>query len=105
MSGMEFDESREATVAQLPERGEVSERVAEAFRLVPRHRFLPDFDPEAAYRDEPIVTKRDEEGRPISSSSQPAIMGIMLDQLDVRPGHRVLEIGAGTGYNAALLAH
>ncbi|MEU7834027.1 MULTISPECIES: methyltransferase, FxLD system [unclassified Nonomuraea] len=102
---MEFDEYREAMVAQLLERGEVSERVAEAFRLVPRHRFLPDFDPEAAYRDEPIVTKRDEEGRPISSSSQPAIMGIMLDQLDVRPGHRVLEIGAGTGYNAALLAH
>ncbi|MCA2226517.1 methyltransferase, FxLD system [Nonomuraea aurantiaca] len=102
---MEFDEYREAMVAQLLERGEVSERVAEAFRLVPRHRFLSDFDPEAAYRDEPIVTKRDAEGRPISSSSQPAIMGIMLDQLDVRPGHRVLEIGAGTGYNAALLAH
>ncbi|HUR02950.1 MAG TPA: methyltransferase, FxLD system [Nonomuraea sp.] len=102
---MEFDEHREAMVAQLLERGQVSGRVAEAFRLVPRHRFLPEFDPVAAYRDEPIVTKRDEEGRPISSSSQPAIMAIMLDQLDVRPGERVLEIGAGTGYNAALLAH
>src|SRR5215204_4057723 len=43
-------------------------------------------------------------GRPISSSSQPAIMAVMLDQLDVRPGQRVLEIGTGTGYNAALLA-
>ncbi|MEU7859258.1 methyltransferase, FxLD system [Nonomuraea sp. NPDC049141] len=102
---MEFDEHREAMVAQLLERGEVSDRVAEGFRLVPRHLFLPEFDPAAAYRDEPIVTKRDEEGRPISSSSQPAIMGIMLDQLDVRPGDRVLEIGAGTGYNAALLAY
>jgi protein-L-isoaspartate O-methyltransferase len=49
------------------------------------------------------VTKRDEAGQPISSSSQPAIMAIMLDQLDLAPGLRVLEIGAGTGYNAALL--
>src|SRR5262245_20506986 len=44
-------------------------------------------------------------GEVVSSSSQPEIMAIMLEQLDVRPGHRVLEIGAGTGYNAALLAH
>jgi protein-L-isoaspartate(D-aspartate) O-methyltransferase len=43
-------------------------------------------------------------GEVISSSSQPEIMATMLAQLDVRPGHRVLEIGAGTGYNAALLA-
>ena len=42
---------------------------------------------------------------PLSSSSQPAIMARMLELLDVQPGERVLEIGAGTGYNAALLAH
>jgi len=51
------------------------------------------------------VTKRDAEGQPISSSSQPAIMAIMLDQLTLEAGHRVLEIGAGTGYNAALIRH
>src|SRR5262245_11528671 len=45
------------------------------------------------------------DGEVVSSSSQPAIMAIMLEQLDVWPGQRVLEIGAGTGYNAALLAH
>jgi protein-L-isoaspartate(D-aspartate) O-methyltransferase len=82
-----------------------SERVAAALHTVPRHLFLPEQRPEAAYRDDAIVTKRDEAGQPISSSSQPAIMAIMLDQLDLAPGHRVLEIGAGTGYNAALMSH
>ena len=51
------------------------------------------------------MTKRDADGQPISSSSQPAIMAIMLDQLTLAPGQRVLEIGAGTGYNAALMQH
>jgi protein-L-isoaspartate(D-aspartate) O-methyltransferase len=79
--------------------------VADALRAVPRHVFLPELEPEAAYRDEAIVTKRDADGQPISSSSQPTIMAIMLDQLGLAPGQRVLEIGAGTGYNAALLKH
>jgi protein-L-isoaspartate(D-aspartate) O-methyltransferase len=82
-----------------------SEPVAAALRAVPRHLFLPEQPPAAAYRDEAIVTKRDEAGQPISSSSQPAIMAIMLVQLGLAPGHRVLEIGAGTGYNAALISH
>src|SRR5580700_11713939 len=82
-----------------------SERVAAALHAVPRHVFLPDLRPEAAYRDDAIVTKRDADGQPISSSSQPAIMAIMLDQLDLASGQRVLEIGAGTGYNAALISH
>jgi len=82
-----------------------SDLVAAALRAVPRHLFLPELPPEAAYRDDAIVTKRDADGQGISSSSQPAIMAIMLDQLDLAPGHRVLEIGAGTGYNAALIAH
>ena len=55
------------------------------------------------YRDEAIVTRRDAHGMPTSSSSQPAIMAQMLGMLDVHDGHRVLEVGAGTGYNAALL--
>src|SRR5215813_12418723 len=70
-----------------------------------RHLFLPHLPPEDAYLDDAIVTKRDADGQPISSSSQPAIMAIMLDQLTLAPGQRVLEIGAGTGYNAALMRH
>jgi protein-L-isoaspartate(D-aspartate) O-methyltransferase len=78
--------------------------VANAFRAVPRHLFLPDVPLERVYSDEAIATKT-EAGRAISSSSQPAMMAIMLEQLELQPGQRVLEIGAGTGYNAALMAH
>lgn len=81
------------------------ERVAAALIAVPRHVFLPEVPPESTYRDEAIVTKRDSQGLPISSSSQPSIMAIMLHQLGLAPGQQVLEIGAGTGYNAALIAH
>jgi protein-L-isoaspartate(D-aspartate) O-methyltransferase len=77
--------------------------VETAFRVVPRHLFLPSVAPEQAYRDEAIPTKYLDE-QAISSSSQPAIMAIMLEQLDLKPGQHVLEIGAGTGYNAALMA-
>ncbi|MQA84129.1 MAG: methyltransferase domain-containing protein [Streptosporangiales bacterium] len=79
------------------------ERVVEAFRTVPREAFVPGVPLERVYADQALVTKRDEDGIPISSSSQPSIMAAMLQQLDTRPGHRVLEVGAGTGYNAALL--
>ena len=106
--------SDDASLAELRERlvadvlansGIRDERIAAALRDVPRHLFLPHLPPEEAYLDDAIVTKRDAEGQPISSSSQPAIMAIMLDQLDLAPGQRVLEIGAGTGYNAALISH
>ncbi|MEU6742302.1 methyltransferase, FxLD system [Streptosporangium sandarakinum] len=96
---------REEMVARVRGRGGIGEEVAGALRAVPRHLFLPEVPPGAAYRDEAVVTRRDAEGRPVSSSSQPTIMALMLEQLGVEPGHRVLEIGAGTGYNAALLAH
>lgn len=78
--------------------------VADALRMVPRHLFLPDEPLDRAYADEAIVTKWSADRMPLSSASQPAMVAIMLEQLAVQPGMRVLEIGAGTGYNAALLA-
>ncbi|MFG2578082.1 methyltransferase domain-containing protein [Streptomyces malaysiensis] len=57
-----------------------------------------------AYADAPLAT-RVRDGELITSSSQPSLMARMLHALQVRDGDRVLEIGAGTGYNAALLAH
>ena len=97
---------RERLVAEvLQTSGIGDERIAAALRDVPRHLFLPHLPPQDAYLDDAIVTKRDADGQPISSSSQPAIMAIMLDQLTLAPGQRVLEIGAGTGYNAALMRH
>ena len=101
----ELNTLRRELLAHIREQGAATDPlVAEALRTVPRHLFLPDLPPDKAYRDEPIVTKRDADGRPISSSSQPTIMAIMLDQLAPKRGQRVLEIGAGTGFNAALLA-
>ncbi len=97
---------RDRLVDALVEAGRIrSGRVAAAMRAVPRHRFLPGVDPAVAYADEAVPTRWSADGRPTSSSSQPAVVAAMLEQLDVRPGHRVLEIGSGTGWNAALLAH
>lgn len=59
---------------------------------------------DVVYSDEALITRLDSEGRPSSSASQPSLVAVMLELLDLRSGMRVLEIGAGTGYNAALIA-
>jgi len=79
-------------------------RVEAAFRAIPRHLFLPNVPLETVYADDAIPTKK-RGGAAISSSSQPAVMAVMLEQLDLQQGQRVLEVGAGTGYNTALMAH
>jgi protein-L-isoaspartate(D-aspartate) O-methyltransferase len=97
---------RAALVDRLRERATVrTERVEQALRAVPRHLFLPGVPVEQAYADDPVYTKHDAAVGSISAASQPTIVAMMLEQLQVEPGQRVLEIGAGTGYNAALLAH
>jgi protein-L-isoaspartate(D-aspartate) O-methyltransferase len=83
---------------QLRARDITSPRVLEAMRTVPRHRFVPEPLRERAYDDSPLPIGL---GQTIS---QPYIVAFMTQALDVQPGHRVLEIGTGSGYQAAVLA-
>jgi protein-L-isoaspartate(D-aspartate) O-methyltransferase len=103
---MESLDFRHGLIEQLRKDGHLqSARVAMAMEAVPRELFLPGVPLEEVYRaSEAIVTKR-LDGVSVSSASAPEVMALMLEQLDPQPGQRVLEIGAGTGYNAALLAH
>ncbi|WP_405780737.1 methyltransferase domain-containing protein [Streptomyces sp. NBC_00859] len=119
---------RAGLVREIAESGALADPAwRDAFDTVPRHLFVPyyfadgagrrdrmwgeDPDPErrrqwleGVYSDQPLAT-RIRDGELISSSSQPSLMARMLDGLAVRDGDAVLEIGAGSGYNAALLAH
>ncbi|SJZ42671.1 protein-L-isoaspartate(D-aspartate) O-methyltransferase [Marinactinospora thermotolerans DSM 45154] len=104
-SAASVDELRAKLVDELVENGTVRTPAVEtALRQVPRHLFLPGVPLPTAYADEPVYTKYDETGVHISAASQPRIVALMLEQLQIRPGHRILELGAGTGYNAALMA-
>lgn len=99
------DHLRNALVANLVQRGAIrSPAVQDAFAAVPRHLFVPQADLPTAYGDQPVFIRWDAE-TPISSSTQPTMMAIMIEQLCLEPGNRVLEIGAGSGYNAAIMAH
>lgn len=110
-------------VAALRARGAIrSQAVQQAFASVPRDRCVTGFHTpdgtvdvpqdavpsaevlERIYSDQALVTHLDERGAPASSSSQPGLVAEMLEALELAPGMRVLEVGAGTGYNAALLA-
>ena len=83
----------------------LAEDVAGAMTAVPRHLFVPEVPLAEAYGLGAVVTHRDAQGVPTSSASAPGTVAGMLEQAQVRPGQRVLEVGAGTGYNAALLDH
>jgi protein-L-isoaspartate(D-aspartate) O-methyltransferase len=100
LSGANRNESRDRMVRQLEEYGISDERVLAAMRAVPRHLFIPEKyrDTFAAYGDHP---------GPIGygqTISQPYIVAYMTEQLDLKPGEKVLEIGTGSGYQAAVLA-
>lgn len=98
--------------------------LASAFACTPRHLFTPRVVADdgaillagqrrwlqAVYSDTALLTQTapaddGEQELPTSSSSKPAVMAVMLDRLDTHIGHRVLEVGTGTGYNTALLCH
>ncbi|WP_214104596.1 methyltransferase, FxLD system [Acrocarpospora catenulata] len=78
--------------------------VEHAFNVVPREKFLPEVDTAEAYAPRVQITKYAEDGSALSSASDPNLVATQAEDLDVQPGHKVLEIGAATGINAALLA-
>ena len=90
---------RDRLVASLLRRGYITnQRVEEAMRRVPREEFLPESLRDEAYVDTPLPIG---EGQTISA---PHMVAIMVEQLDLKRGHKVLEIGAGSGYHAAVCA-
>jgi protein-L-isoaspartate(D-aspartate) O-methyltransferase len=94
-----FGEARRAMVEQqIAARGVKEERVLAAMAKVPRHEFVPSDEVDQAYDDHPL---------PIGfgqTISQPYIVALMTELLEVESGEKVLEIGTGSGYQAAVLA-
>ena len=78
--------------------------IIDAFTETERHLFLPGTGLEAAYDNDAVPIKHDDDGTMISCISAPSIVATQLEQLGVRPGDKVFEAGSATGYNAALLA-
>ncbi|AEY93190.1 L-isoaspartate(D-aspartate) O-methyltransferase [Streptomyces hygroscopicus subsp. jinggangensis 5008] len=91
--------------ASLP--GLYDARVEDAMRTVPRHDFIPQASLELAYANQAVTIKDnpDPDALPLSCASQPDVVFFMLAQLGIQPGNNILEAGAGTGYNAALMRH
>jgi protein-L-isoaspartate(D-aspartate) O-methyltransferase len=76
----------------------LSPAVADALKSVERHRFVPGRLASAAYQNRPLPIGRDQ------TISQPFIVALMTELMEIEPDHRVLEIGTGSGYQAAVLA-
>jgi protein-L-isoaspartate(D-aspartate) O-methyltransferase len=95
-----LDASRRAAmvVEQIQTRGVADARVLNAMRTVPRHLFVPDSLRHLAYEDRPLPIGHRQ------TISQPYIVAYMSEALEVGPEHRVLEIGTGSGYQAAVLS-
>lgn len=94
-----WEKLREGMVArQIAARGVRDEAVLQAMRIVPRHRLVPEDVRPYAYDDTPLPIGL---GQTIS---QPYIVALMTELARVKPGHRVLEVGTGSGYQAAVLA-
>jgi protein-L-isoaspartate(D-aspartate) O-methyltransferase len=94
-----YEKMRTAMVSDQIERRDVNdEKVLEAMRKVPRHEFVPEHLRKYAYADEPLPIGEDQ------TISQPYIVAYMTEQLELKPTDKILEIGTGSGYQAAVLA-
>lgn len=95
---MDYERKREEMVEHLHNRERFGPETEAAMRAVPRHEFVPETQRDAAYRDTPLPIG---EGQTISA---PHMVAVMVERLDLSPGDRVLEIGTGCGYHAAVTA-
>lgn len=96
---MEFKLLRERMVEEQLARRHISDlKILGAFRKVPRHEFVPDEYKDAAYDDYPLPIGR---GQTIS---QPYMVALMTECMELKSGDKVLEVGSGSGYQAAILA-
>jgi len=94
-----FEDERERMVArQIEARGIRDGRVLAAMRAVPRHLFVPESERDLAYADRPLAIGAEQ------TISQPYIVALMSELAAIEPGDRVLEVGTGSGYQAAVLA-
>lgn len=81
----------------------LSPEVVDAYRECPRHKFIQrPYSMEEMYADYPLEIYHDDEF--ISTISQPSFVMLMVDMLGIKPGDKVLELGAGSGWNAALMS-
>jgi len=97
--GKDFEQERRQMVSsQIRSRGIDDTRVLKAMTTVPRHLFVPSRMRDNAYQDSALPIDHDQ------TISQPYIVALMSQLLSVRPGNKVLEIGTGSGYQAAVLA-
>ena len=98
-------ELRNRLVDSLVAQGAVATPEIEAvLREVPRELFLPGVPLDQVYADDVVVTKRDADGRALSSASAPGLVAEMLRMTGAGAGHRILEIGTATGVNAGYLS-
>ena len=95
----DFSETRRRMVEkQLRARGILDERVLSAMRLVPRNEFVPEELRSQAYKDKPLAIGENQ------TISQPYMVAVMTQELKLKPRDTVLEIGSGSGYQAAVLS-
>ena len=96
--GDQYEAERRRLIERLRRRIDVSDRTLSAVESVPRHEFVPEDRRSAAYDDRPLPIGHDQ------TISAPHMVAIMVDLIDVDRGDRVLEIGTGCGYHAAVVA-
>lgn len=94
---MEFEERRKILIDSLKING-ISDRVLDAMMRVPRHLFVPEKLQESAYMDMPLPIGHNQ------TISAPHMVAIMCELLDISSGMKILEVGSGSGYNAAVMA-